>query len=306
MSWPRTRAEPESGRSSVASIRIVVVLPAPLGPSIPYTAPFRTDRSTPSTALVSPKDFDEALGLDGKLVGAGHALTGSSSTGSGSSNRSRQLGDRLAVALDLERPGRLGGPELLPVVEDSDECHRVGFDHGVRVVGLTVLNLERSTLDAKAKRFVAKAQADGEVEPVRLVGQEHRLEVHRERAGAEVAGVGEVGRAGCPVAEGAEGRLELAAPLGELINLGRRRGRERTPAADDAVSLELAKALGEHVRARGRQARADVGEALGPVAQLAQDQDRPALTHQLERVGEPAEVVVRALLGGHRGYIYTP
>ena len=35
MSWPRTRAVPASGRSSVASIRIVVVLPAPLGPSIP-------------------------------------------------------------------------------------------------------------------------------------------------------------------------------------------------------------------------------------------------------------------------------
>ena len=35
MSWPRTRAEPSSGRSSVASMRMVVVLPAPFGPSTP-------------------------------------------------------------------------------------------------------------------------------------------------------------------------------------------------------------------------------------------------------------------------------
>src|SRR5687767_10263384 len=55
MSCPRTRAEPASGRSSVASIRIVVVLPAPLGPSTPYTVPLGTARSTPSTARTSPK-----------------------------------------------------------------------------------------------------------------------------------------------------------------------------------------------------------------------------------------------------------
>ena len=57
MSCPSTRAEPPSGASSVASIRIVVVLPAPFGPRTPYTEPLRTDRSTPSTACVSPNDF---------------------------------------------------------------------------------------------------------------------------------------------------------------------------------------------------------------------------------------------------------
>ena len=35
MSWPRTRALPPSGGMRVASIRMVVVLPAPLGPSTP-------------------------------------------------------------------------------------------------------------------------------------------------------------------------------------------------------------------------------------------------------------------------------
>ena len=34
-SWPKMRALPPSGRSRVASIRMVVVLPAPLGPSTP-------------------------------------------------------------------------------------------------------------------------------------------------------------------------------------------------------------------------------------------------------------------------------
>ena len=94
-----------------------------------------------------------------------------------------------------------------------------------------------------------------------LVGQEHRLEVHGERARAEVAGVGEVRRARGPAPERAKRRLELSAPLGQLIHLGRRGRREGAP-ADDAVGLELAEALGEHVRARGREARADVGEAL--------------------------------------------
>jgi hypothetical protein len=52
---PSTRAAPESGRSKVASIRMTVVLPAPLGPSRLYTTPVSTARSTMSTARVSPK-----------------------------------------------------------------------------------------------------------------------------------------------------------------------------------------------------------------------------------------------------------
>ena len=58
---------PASGCSSVASMRIVVVLPAPFGPSTPYTAPRRTARSMPSTARVSPKALTRPVGLDGEL-----------------------------------------------------------------------------------------------------------------------------------------------------------------------------------------------------------------------------------------------
>src|SRR5688572_9284349 len=109
-------------------------------------------------------------------------------------------------------------------------------------------------------------------------------------------------RARGPATEGAKCRFELAAPVGQLIDLRcRRRGKRAAP--DDAVRLELAEALREHVRACARKARADVGEALRPVAQLAEDQDGPAFAYQLERVGEPAEVVVCALLRRHPAYI---
>jgi hypothetical protein len=51
------RATPLVGRSSVVSTRIVVVLPAPLGPSRPYTVPALICRSTPASARVSPNDL---------------------------------------------------------------------------------------------------------------------------------------------------------------------------------------------------------------------------------------------------------
>ena len=54
-SWPMTVAEPASGRSSVASIRIRVVLPAPFGPRMAKIMPRGTSRSIPSTARTSPK-----------------------------------------------------------------------------------------------------------------------------------------------------------------------------------------------------------------------------------------------------------
>ena len=49
-SAPATTAVPEVGRSSVVSIRSVVVLPAPFGPRKPTISPSSTVRSTPRTA----------------------------------------------------------------------------------------------------------------------------------------------------------------------------------------------------------------------------------------------------------------
>ena len=52
---PQTRAVPSFGASSVVSMRIVVVLPAPFGPSSPKTSPRSTRRSRQSTARCAPK-----------------------------------------------------------------------------------------------------------------------------------------------------------------------------------------------------------------------------------------------------------
>src|SRR6185437_16077100 len=54
-STPNTRACPASIGSSVASIRMAVVFPAPFGPSTPKISPWRTSRSIPSTARSWPK-----------------------------------------------------------------------------------------------------------------------------------------------------------------------------------------------------------------------------------------------------------
>src|SRR5436309_2519285 len=57
MSCPSTSAVPSEGVRTVASIRRVVVLPAPLGPRNPKTSPLGTSKSTPlsaSTELRNP------------------------------------------------------------------------------------------------------------------------------------------------------------------------------------------------------------------------------------------------------------
>src|ERR1017187_10236377 len=55
MEKPATRASPEEGGNSVVSILMVVVLPAPLEPSKPKTAPALTERVRESTAVNAPK-----------------------------------------------------------------------------------------------------------------------------------------------------------------------------------------------------------------------------------------------------------
>src|SRR6266852_5588463 len=52
---PSTDSSPESGKRIAMIIRMVVVLPAPLGPMKPYRAPRGIARSRPVTALVVPK-----------------------------------------------------------------------------------------------------------------------------------------------------------------------------------------------------------------------------------------------------------
>ena len=53
-SCPATVAVPPVGLTSVQSMLIVVVLPAPFGPRKPNTSPGATSKSTPLTASVLP------------------------------------------------------------------------------------------------------------------------------------------------------------------------------------------------------------------------------------------------------------
>jgi hypothetical protein len=83
-SRPPTRATPASGRSSVASTRTAVVLPAPFGPSTPSTVPGRTARSTPASAVVVPNRLTSpsaSIAFTGQLLsrrgrGSPRALAG--------------------------------------------------------------------------------------------------------------------------------------------------------------------------------------------------------------------------------------
>src|SRR5262249_37900640 len=58
MGAPRTRISPSSGAVMFMIIRIVVVLPAPLGPRRPNTRPFGTLKDRPSTPLNLPQTFE--------------------------------------------------------------------------------------------------------------------------------------------------------------------------------------------------------------------------------------------------------
>src|SRR5689334_6994875 len=53
-SWPLIVIRPAVGLSSPAIMRMVVVLPAPLGPRKPWISPGSTERLTPSTAVNDP------------------------------------------------------------------------------------------------------------------------------------------------------------------------------------------------------------------------------------------------------------
>ena len=82
---PSTVADPDVGEMRPASMRIVVVLPDPFGPTKPTTSPAGTSKLSPSTATTSPKRFDNesaaiaivrgAVGCAGPVGAAGSFST---------------------------------------------------------------------------------------------------------------------------------------------------------------------------------------------------------------------------------------
>ena len=87
--------------------------------------------------------------------------------------------------------------------------------------------------------------------------------------------------AGTPQRQLAHGRPQLAAVVGQLVDLRRRRRRQSTP-GDDAVALEVAQPRGQDVGPDAGQVLDEVGVALRPVHQLADDEQRPAVADEVE------------------------
>ena len=87
-------------------------------------------------------------------------------------------------------------------------------------------------------------------------------------------------------------RPELLAELGELVH-GRRGRRRELATADDSASLEVLQADGEDVRPAAGEVAVQIRVAKGPVLeQLANDEERPPLPDEVERMGDRAVVVV--------------
>ena len=103
-SRPRTEIAPESGTCRPSIISIVVVLPAPFGPSRPKISPFRTWNETPPTALTVPYDFrtsSTAMTASASVAPeAAVAVSGDAQSG--------------AVSLPPGGPAPSGGPAPLP------------------------------------------------------------------------------------------------------------------------------------------------------------------------------------------------
>jgi hypothetical protein len=181
-------------------------------------------------------------------------------------------------------------------VGDREQRARVARDHRLGRVGLAPLDLEAPAGDLGAKAPVAEVELHARVEVPRALGieeraqaQDVRVEAHRELARGQ-------GQQRPPAAERHDDGLEAGAELGKLVDL--RCGRRGQPAlVHDAGRAEVAQALREDVGAHVRQVDAQIGEALGPQEQLADDQERPPLTHDVQRTRDSADVAVGALVG---------
>ena len=111
-----------------------------------------------------------------------------------------------------------------------------------------------------------------------------RLEVARRRGGTE--------RTRAPVREHVEHLAEPRAVLRELVDPRRRRWVELA-AADDAALLERLQPRSEDVGAAAGKPRMEIRVAkLVVFEQLADDQQRPALTDEVERMRHRAVLVV--------------
>src|SRR5690606_5590605 len=121
MSMPSTLTLPWSGCISVYSIRNVVVLPAPLGPSRPVISPSRAVKPTPCTARTGP-----VLALKVLCRLSTSIMSGLPAVVAGKWRRGAQARE----AVRVER-GRVGGLQEL----GEQRRHAAGADHVVTLSG---------------------------------------------------------------------------------------------------------------------------------------------------------------------------
>src|SRR5581483_3287862 len=131
-------------------------------------------------------------------------------------------------------------------------------------------------LEAAARRDRRQQDVEGILEPPRI-----ELVLVGRRAEREEA----------PERELAHHRPEPLPVLRELVHARGGRRRQRAP-GDDPVRLEVAQAGGEDVGADTGQVVDEVRVPLRAVHQLADDEQRPALADQVERVSNRAVLVV--------------
>src|SRR5262249_9216111 len=143
--------------------------------------------------------------------------------------------------------------------------------------------------------LVAGANLDADWWTLGRVVAQSVLERDGEPMAAKSGVLGRVRQEGnAPFAERDEHRLERFAARPEPAEGRRDRGRSGL-ASDDPVLLELAEATSEQVAGDARQALLQIGVAASvPVQQLADDQERPAIAHDVERSRRRAVLVVGA------------
>src|SRR5688572_7189794 len=126
-SWPLMTTRPDVGFRRPAMMRMLVVLPAPLGPRNPWISPGATSRLTPSTAVNEPYFLTRPSTW---IMGSGRGL------------RPAPAARLAAREVDLGRAQVLGGPahehgrETRPDVEVHDPHARLadgGEDHRLLV-----------------------------------------------------------------------------------------------------------------------------------------------------------------------------
>jgi hypothetical protein len=153
------RAVPEVGAMNPASMRIVVDLPAPLGPRKPTTSPCITWKLTPSTAVKLPKRFvSPSISMNAVTC----SLPASAFSRGGAACLScLEVGGRRRPCEEAQEEA--GGAAAL-----AGEA-RIAFQQGLRVA---VGDLHQGALAEGGRRFVLAAQAEAELRLAGLAGAE--------------------------------------------------------------------------------------------------------------------------------------